>query len=98
MPAEASERSPLAFLRGMLTSAPGRWQEALQASNDNCRRAYAQGDADAAGKVDVFGQKQSRLYVLMINATHDNEHYGNIVTYLRMNGMVPPSSRPRGGN
>jgi hypothetical protein len=24
---------------------------------------------------------------------HLNEHYGNIVTYLRMNGIVPPSSR-----
>jgi hypothetical protein len=25
---------------------------------------------------------------------HDNEHYGNIVTYLRMNHLVPPSSQP----
>jgi hypothetical protein len=25
---------------------------------------------------------------------HDNEHYGNIVTYMRMLGMVPPSSQP----
>ena len=31
----------------------------------------------------------------MINATHNGEHYGNIVTYLRLNGIVPPSSRPR---
>ena len=72
--------------------------KALKASNDNCRRAYGQSDADAQGMVDLFGQKQSRLLVLMMNATHDNEHYGNIVTYLRMNGMVPPSSRPRSGN
>lgn len=71
--------------------------KALEASNDNCRRAYAQSDADAAGAVNVFGRQQSRLFVLMMNATHDNEHYGNIVTYLRMNGMVPPSSRPRPG-
>ena len=72
--------------------------QALKASIEHCRRAYAQSDADATGMVDVFGQKQSRLFVLMVNATHDNEHYGNIVTYLRMNGMVPPSSRPRSGN
>lgn len=72
--------------------------KALKASNDHCRRAYVQGDADAMGMVDVFGQQQSKLFVLMMNATHDNEHYGNIVTYLRMNGMVPPSSRPRSGN
>jgi uncharacterized damage-inducible protein DinB len=25
---------------------------------------------------------------------HDDEHYGNIVTYMRMLGMVPPSSQP----
>jgi uncharacterized damage-inducible protein DinB len=71
--------------------------QALKASNDYCRRAYAQSDVDAAGMVNVFGQQQSRLFVLMMNATHDNEHYGNLVTYLRMNGMVPPSSRPRSG-
>jgi hypothetical protein len=31
--------------------------------------------------------------MLLENATHDNEHY-NIVTYLRLNHMVPPSSQP----
>jgi hypothetical protein len=36
----------------------------------------------------------SRFYTLVLNTTHDNEHYGNVVTYLRMNGMVPPSSKP----
>jgi uncharacterized damage-inducible protein DinB len=72
--------------------------KALQASNDDCRRAYTQSDADASGTVTVFGRQQSRLYVLMMNATHDNEHYGNVVTYLRMNGIVPPSSRPRAGS
>ena len=44
--------------------------------------------------VDVFGQRRTRLYALLINATHDNEHYGNVVTYLRINKMVPPSSKP----
>jgi hypothetical protein len=23
---------------------------------------------------------------------HDNEHYGNMVTYLRLKGLVPPST------
>ena len=44
--------------------------------------------------VDLFGQQRSRLFVLLENAMHDNEHYGNIVTYMRLNKMVPPSSRP----
>jgi uncharacterized damage-inducible protein DinB len=68
--------------------------EALRQSNRNCERAYAQSDAAVSGSVDLFGQQQSRLYALMINATHDAEHYGNLITYMRMNGMVPPSSRP----
>jgi hypothetical protein len=31
--------------------------------------------------------------VLVMNAAHDMEHYGNIVTYMRIKGMVPPSSQ-----
>jgi uncharacterized damage-inducible protein DinB len=30
----------------------------------------------------------------LMNVTHDSEHYGNLVTYLRMKGIVPPSSQP----
>ena len=30
--------------------------------------------------------------VLMFNVTHNNEHYGNIVVYLRLKGHVPPST------
>jgi len=30
---------------------------------------------------------------MLMNITHDSEHYGNIVTYLRMKGIVPPSSQ-----
>jgi len=66
---------------------------AMRASNDYCGRAYHQTDVASTGKVKLFGQDQTRLYVLMINATHDAEHYGNLVTYLRLNGMVPPSSK-----
>ncbi len=67
---------------------------AIKASTEYCRRAYAQTDMAAQGTVSVFGEDHSKLYVLIENATHNAEHYGNIVTYLRMNGMVPPSSQP----
>lgn len=66
---------------------------ALKASTEYCARAYAQTDAAAQGKTKLFGQEQTRLYALMLNATHNGEHYGNMVTYLRINGIVPPSSR-----
>jgi uncharacterized damage-inducible protein DinB len=32
----------------------------------------------------------------MFNTTHNNEHYGNIVVYMRLKGHVPPSTaRPQ---
>jgi len=34
----------------------------------------------------------TRGATLMFNTTHDNEHYGNIVVYLRLKGIVPPST------
>jgi uncharacterized damage-inducible protein DinB len=69
--------------------------EALKKSTRDCERAYAQTDAALTGMTDVFGQQRTRLWTLMMNAQHNGEHYGNLVTYLRMNGIVPPSSRPR---
>jgi hypothetical protein len=36
--------------------------------------------------------------VLLDNVAHLNEHYGNIVTYLRLKGHVPPSTARSGGN
>jgi uncharacterized damage-inducible protein DinB len=66
---------------------------ALKASTEYCNRAYAQTDAAAQAKTTLFGQEQTRLYALALNATHNGEHYGNIVTYLRINKIVPPSSR-----
>ena len=66
---------------------------ALKASNEYCARAYAQTDKAAQQPTTLFGQEATRLYALTLNATHDGEHYGNLVTYLRLNGIVPPSSR-----
>lgn len=67
---------------------------ALKESNTYCDRAYKQTDAVTSATIDVFGAKRTKLFALMLNASHDDEHYGNIVTYMRINKMVPPSSRP----
>lgn len=42
---------------------------------------------------DFFGQKGDVTWVMAFNMGHNAEHYGNIVTYMRMKGMVPPSSQ-----
>lgn len=64
---------------------------ALQAARETCERAY--GQADSLGALPVNGSRTTRLQLLLTNAMHDAEHYGNVVTYLRLNGVVPPSSR-----
>ena len=52
-------------------------------------------DATAVQLVTLpFGGGQGiRALPLMSNTTHINEHYGNLVTYFRIKGMVPPSTR-----
>ena len=54
-------------------------------------------DAKAAQMVaGAFGGPQAaRAENLIGNTGHFQEHYGNLVTYLRINGLVPPSSQPR---
>jgi uncharacterized damage-inducible protein DinB len=49
-------------------------------------------DAKGLEMVDFFGGKQPRLAVLAFNTAHTYEHYGNLVTYMRIKGLVPPSS------
>jgi len=66
---------------------------ALKASNEYCAKAYQMSDAATAGMTKLFGQDRSKAFALSLNATHVGEHYGNLVTYMRMKGMVPPSSQ-----
>jgi hypothetical protein len=46
--------------------------------------------------VTVFGEmKMPRLSVGAFAVAHPMDHYGQMVEYLRMNGIVPPASRPQ---
>jgi uncharacterized damage-inducible protein DinB len=59
-----------------------------------CDKAYDITDATGAQQVKMFGTDAPRLGVLIVNSTHTTEHYGNLVTYMRMKGVVPPTSEP----
>lgn len=60
-----------------------------------CDRAYGgMTDAAAAETVRFFGGDAPKLGPLMANTAHALEHYGNLVTYMRMNHIVPPTSEP----
>jgi len=76
----------------------------IKALNDAltyCDTAYAaltdanamdmvQGTRDDGTKTPVL-----RISRLIVNFAHNNEHYGNLVSYMRMKSIVPPSSEPR---
>ena len=66
---------------------------ALEASNAYCTKAYAIAGETMSAPVELFGGKMTKVAALALNAVHDGEHYGNIVTYMRMQGKVPPSSK-----
>ena len=52
-------------------------------------------DKNGLDSVDLFGMKLTRLGVGTFSAAHPFDHYGQMVEYLRMNGIVPPASRPQ---
>jgi uncharacterized damage-inducible protein DinB len=55
------------------------------------------GDAGMSKAVKYpYGNRMvSADFVLMETAEHSGEHYGQLVVYYRLNGIVPPASRPR---
>jgi uncharacterized damage-inducible protein DinB len=70
-------------------------QKALAASFEFCESAWASMDNTKSPEVvKTFLGTQPRFSVLTFNTSHDWDHYGNLVTYMRLKGIVPPSSEP----
>jgi len=60
-----------------------------------CDKAYdGMTDASATQMVKLFGGDMPKPIVLTVNDMHASEHYGNLVVYLRLKNIVPPSSEP----
>ena len=69
----------------------------LNASLAYCDDAYsATTDANFNQMVKAAGPggggQTARGSVLVFNTAHNNEHYGNVIVYLRLKGRVPPST------
>jgi len=58
-----------------------------------CNKAF-EGMTDAKGSemVQMFSYHLAKLSLFSLNTAHTDEHYGNMVTYLRLKGIVPPTS------
>ena len=46
-------------------------------------------DAHLNDPADFFGDKTNKMFILTQVANHDALHYGNLATYLRLNGLAP---------
>ena len=66
---------------------------ALKDAEAYCDRAYdSMTDASGSQTVKLFDSDMPKLGVLSINNMHNMEHYGNLVTYMRLKNVVPPTS------
>jgi uncharacterized damage-inducible protein DinB len=69
---------------------------ALKESFAYCDRAYdALTDATLADGVQAHAGPSTKVGVLETNNLHAVEHYGNLVTYMRLRNLVPPTSDPQ---
>ncbi len=87
------EKPPVSGIEKSMTT-KADLQKALGESFAFCEKILAaMDDKKGAEMIKMFGS-QPRLMVLAFNNSHAYEHYGNLVTYMRLKGIVPPSSEP----
>ncbi len=93
--AALGEKNPAAGDFEKTATTKAALSQAIRASFTYCDRAYQITDQQATRAQGGGGQQRTPLDMLALNAVHNAEHYGNFVTYMRIKGMVPPSSQPR---
>lgn len=68
----------------------------LKESFSECDGAFELMTPENAGKMIKSGNtERSKLGVLLYATVHDNEEYGYLAMYLRLKGLVPPSTDSR---
>jgi uncharacterized damage-inducible protein DinB len=95
--AVGDKATPLHAEKTMTTKAA--LSKALADSVAYCDKVIAAMDDKKGLETTKFfvGGVQARAMVLAFNTAHDYEHYGNLVTYMRINKIVPPSSEGSSG-
>jgi uncharacterized damage-inducible protein DinB len=89
------EANPMAKVDFEKTTAKADLVKAINDSNAYCDAAYiAAKDEPKTIALISETRRDTPFRTMLLNVTHDNEHYGNMITYLRMKGIVPPSSTP----
>jgi uncharacterized damage-inducible protein DinB len=66
---------------------------AIKGAVGYCSKAFdTMTDAKGSEMVKFFNFNLAKITLLSLNTAHTDEHYGNMVTYLRLKGIVPPTS------
>ena len=68
---------------------------ALKESFDECDSAFALMTDTTSAQMVKAGGERSKLGTLLYATLHDNEEYGYLAMYLRLKGLVPPSTDSR---
>ena len=74
-PAKGSKTEIVAYLKGSFAYCDGAYSGFT--------------DAHLNDPADFFGFKTNKMFILTQVGNHDALHYGNLVTYLRLNRLVP---------
>lgn len=66
--------------------------DALHTSFAYCDAVYNSLTDATAAQTSTLGSRHTKLRLLWSNTVHLASHYGNLVTYMRIKGLVPPST------
>ena len=93
--AAGAENNPHPALVEQTVSGKADLVDALRAAYDYCEKATASlNDVNGLNKVTA-SREGTRLSFLVAAIEHSSLHYGSMVTYMRLNGLVPASSDRR---
>ena len=68
------------------------WSDAVEKGGTTKAKVVAALKQSIQGCNAAYGSSTARIDKLMANVAHSSLHYGNVITYLRMLGLKPPSS------
>ena len=69
--------------------------EIVKALKDSFALAHTYVDAITAENAFATTSNGTRAGTATLGLAHLNDHYGQMAVYLRMNGIIPPASRPK---
>lgn len=92
----AGTKSPATASVEKTVTAKADLVQALKDAIAYCNKTYTgMTDTKAAEIIKMMGRDAPRLTALSLNTAHSDEHYGNMVTYMRLKAIVPPTSEPQ---